>query len=83
MKPENAKKNTDTQPNNPMHGIRLDTVLETLVDHFGWSALGSIIKINCFNNNPTMNSSLKFLRQTPWAREKVEELYLEVVGREE
>lgn len=66
------------QKNNPLHGIRLDTILTALVDHFGWAALGKIIRINCFNNNPTMNSSLKFLRQTPWARAKVEELYLEL-----
>ncbi|MCR9063749.1 MAG: VF530 family protein [Cytophagales bacterium] len=66
------------QPNNPLHGIRLDTILHALVDHFGWAALGKIIRINCFNSNPTINSSLKFLRQTPWARQKVEELYLEL-----
>lgn len=67
------------QENNPLHGIRLDTMLQALVAHFGWAALGKIIKINCFNNNPTMSSSLKFLRKTDWARKKVEELYLELL----
>ncbi|KPM47842.1 VF530 family protein [Jiulongibacter sediminis] len=69
---------TQEQPNNPLHGVRLDTILNALVDHFGWVALGKIIRINCFNNNPTMNSSLKFLRKTDWARKQVEELYLEL-----
>ncbi|UBM58540.1 VF530 family protein [Marinilongibacter aquaticus] len=71
-----------TQKNNPLHGVRLDYILEVLVAHFGWSGLGKIVRVNCFNNNPTMKSSLKFLRQTPWAREKVEELYLELAERE-
>ncbi|MCL4138235.1 UNVERIFIED_CONTAM: hypothetical protein GTU68_047989 [Idotea baltica] len=57
-------------------------MLDTLVDRFGWSGLGKIIKINCFNINPTMKSSLKFLRKTDWARKKVEDLYLEVVERD-
>lgn len=64
------------QPNNPLHGLKLVDVLEELVERYGWRELGSRIKINCFNNNPTVKSSLKFLRRTPWAREKVEELYL-------
>ncbi len=75
-------KTNETQPNNPLHGVRLDTMLHTLVDHFGWAALGKIIKVNCFNNNPTFNSSLKFLRKQDWARAKVEELYLELMSRE-
>lgn len=74
-------KKVETQPNNPLHGVRLDTILNTLVDHFGWGALGKIIRINCFINNPTMNSSLKFLRKTDWARKKVEDLYLELMAR--
>lgn len=73
----------ESQPNNPLHGVRLDFMLDTLVEHFGWGGLGKIIKINCFNINPTMKSSLKFLRKTDWARKKVEDLYLEVVSREE
>lgn len=73
----------ESQPNNPLHGVRLDFMLDTLIDEFGWSGLGKIIKINCFNINPTMKSSLTFLRKTDWARKKVENLYLEVVSREE
>lgn len=72
---------TDPQPNNPLHGIRLDTILNNLVDHYGWNKLGLIINIKCFNENPSINSSLKFLRTTPWARKKVEDLYLEVIGK--
>lgn len=66
----------ETQPNNPLHGVRLDAILNELVTTYGWEELGQRIKINCFNINPTINSSLKFLRKTPWARKKVEELYL-------
>lgn len=66
------------QPNNPLHGVRLDKILNDLVDHFGWGTLGQIIKINCFRNNPTVNSSLKFLRKTDWARKKVEDLWIEL-----
>lgn len=73
--------NKNPQPNNPLHGIRLDTMLELLVEHYGWNKLGLIINIKCFNENPSMNSSLKFLRATPWARKKVENLYLEVVQK--
>ena len=65
------------QMNDPLHGIRLDTMLEYLVEEYGWAALGIRIKVRCFNNNPSMQSSLKFLRKTPWARTKVEQLYIE------
>ena len=65
------------QPNNPMHGVRLDVVLNHLVDHYGWEEMGKHVNINCFKSNPTINSSLKFLRNTPWAREKVEQFYLQ------
>jgi len=68
--------------NDPLHGIRLDTMLEYLVEEYGWAALGLKIKVNCFNNNPSMQSSLKFLRKTPWARTKVEQLYLEAKREE-
>ena len=71
-----------SQPNNPLHGVRLDTLLKSLVDNYGWEELGKRIKINCFTNNPTLNSSLKFLRKTPWAREKVEELYLKSIEKD-
>ena len=63
------------QPNNPMHGIKLATIVEQLFKEYGWEELGDILNINAFKNNPTYKSSLKFLRTTPWAREKVEKLY--------
>jgi uncharacterized protein (DUF2132 family) len=66
------------QPNNPLHGITLSAILEFLVAEYGWKQLGERVKINCFITNPSLNSSLKFLRRTPWAREKVEKLYLEL-----
>ncbi|QOD61269.1 DUF2132 domain-containing protein [Polaribacter haliotis] len=63
------------QPNNPMHGIKLATIVEQLFKEYGWEELGDILNINAFKNNPTYKSSLKFLRTTPWAREKVEKFY--------
>ncbi len=68
--------------NDPLHGVRLDAMLEYLVEEYGWAALGLKIKVNCFNNNPSMQSSLKFLRKTPWARTKVEQLYLKAKQEE-
>ena len=65
------------QLNNPLHGITLEMILNHLVAKFGWEELGVKIRIRCFNENPSVKSSLKFLRTTPWARKKVEELYLE------
>lgn len=65
-----------SQPNNPLHGITLEMILTRLVDHYGWDKLSAKIKINCFAKSPSINSSLKFLRKTPWARNKVETLYL-------
>ncbi len=62
--------------NEPLHGVKLKDILNYLVDYYGWEVLGEKINIRCFNSNPSMNSSLKFLRKTPWAREKVEQLYL-------
>ena len=64
------------QKNNPLHGITLKAIVEKLVAHYGWETLGTIIRINCFTDNPSINSSLKFLRKTEWARKKVEELYV-------
>jgi uncharacterized protein (DUF2132 family) len=64
------------QPNNPLHGVTLETILNELVVKFGWQALGERIPIRCFTTDPSVKSSLKFLRRTPWARKKVEELYL-------
>ncbi|MBT5859129.1 MAG: DUF2132 domain-containing protein [Flavobacteriales bacterium] len=74
------KKNIDpTQKNNPLHGIRLVDILEYLVEEYGWKELGEEIKINCFNSNPSIKSSLKFLRKTQWARNKVEKLYVNTI----
>jgi uncharacterized protein (DUF2132 family) len=67
------------QPNNPLHGITLEMILNSLVDHYGWPKLGYLIDIRCFNNDPSVKSSLKFLRKTPWARKKVEDLYLSTI----
>ncbi|EMS35350.1 hypothetical protein C943_00123 [Mariniradius saccharolyticus AK6] len=66
----------DTQPNNPLHGVRLVDILEHLVNRYGWAKLGEKIPIRCFTHDPSINSSLKFLRKTEWARKKVEELYI-------
>lgn len=67
------------QPNNPMHGVTLEKLLTYLVDYYGWDTLGQMIDIRCFNNDPSIKSSLKFLRRTPWARKKVEDLYLATI----
>ena len=67
---------TTTQPRNPLHGLTLEKMLNELVAHFGWPGLGEQIDIRCFTSDPSISSSLKFLRKTPWAREKVESLYL-------
>lgn len=67
---------TNEQPNNPLHGVSLEKVVTQLFDHFGWDGLAERIKINCFISDPSIKSSLKFLRKTPWARDKVEALYL-------
>lgn len=67
------------QPNNPLHGIKLADIVEQLVNKYGWEELGEQITIRCFTHNPSIKSSLKFLRKTPWAREKVEKLYLESI----
>ena len=63
----------------PLHGKTLKVILESLVDHYGWENLGIQIPINCFRKDPSINSSLVFLRRTPWARQKVEELYIDLV----
>lgn len=64
----------------PLHGKTLESILIELENHFGWEELGERIRINCFISNPSINSSLKFLRKTPWARKKVEELYIKHVS---
>lgn len=64
------------QPNNPLHGMTLEMILNHLVEKYGWDELGNRITIKCFTVDPSIKSSLKFLRKTPWARKKVEDLYL-------
>ena len=66
------------QPNNPLHGVKLITILEVLVEKYGWERLAMKININCFKDNPSIKSSLTFLRKTAWARDKVEQLYLDL-----
>ena len=66
------------QPNNPLHGVRLIDILEQLVEYYGWDRLAMKININCFKKDPSIKSSLKFLRKTQWARDKVEQLYIEL-----
>jgi uncharacterized protein (DUF2132 family) len=68
-------------PNNPLHGKTLESILEYLVAEYGWEDLGQRITIKCFQINPSIKSSLTFLRKTPWAREKVESLYLDNISR--
>lgn len=70
------------QPNNPLHGVTLATMLDELVAHYGWEGLGREIEIRCFTHDPSIASSLKFLRRTPWARERVESLYLYMKRRQ-
>jgi uncharacterized protein (DUF2132 family) len=67
---------SDRQPDNPLHGVTLEMILARLVVRYGWENLGQTINIKCFNHEPSIKSSLKFLRRTPWARDKVEALYL-------
>lgn len=73
----------DSQPNNPLHGVKLADMLDELHAHYGWNQLGYLIRINCFNDDPSIKSSLKFLRKTPWARKKVEDLYLDYLLNKE
>ena len=68
------------KPKDPLHGVTLKAILEQLVDYYGWEELDKRIRINCFSINPSINSSLKFLRKTPWARTKVEELYVKYIS---
>lgn len=67
------------QPKNPLHGIKLEQIIAELADHFGWDELSRRIVIRCFIYDPSVKSSLKFLRRTPWARTKVENLYLSIL----
>ncbi len=70
-----------SQPNNPLHGKTLEAIMVYLVSYYGWDELGDIVRINSFRSNPSIKSSLKFLRRTPWAREKVEKLYVETIEK--
>ncbi|MBK5209110.1 MAG: DUF2132 domain-containing protein [Flavobacteriaceae bacterium] len=72
----------EEQPNNPLHGVKLAEILQFLVAMYGWEELGEQIKINSSRKDPSIKSSLKFLRRTPWARAKVEELYLETIKKQ-
>lgn len=67
---------TKQQANNPLHGVTLEQIVKSLVEHYGWDDLGNRIRIRCFISEPSMKSSLKFLRKTTWARKKVEDLYI-------
>ena len=67
---------SDSQPNNPLHGVTLEMMLNKLVERYGWDKMSEMIRINCFSFDPSVKSSLKFLRRTPWARKKVEDLYV-------
>jgi uncharacterized protein (DUF2132 family) len=69
-------------PKDPLHGVTLETVLTKLVEHYGWQEMGRRIKIRCFNFDPSIKSSLQFLRRTPWARTKVEALYLQRIKQQ-
>ena len=70
---------TNTQNQNPLHGVTLETIVTQLSEHYGWEELGKRINIRCFQSEPSVKSSLKFLRKTPWAREKVEQLFVATV----
>ncbi len=72
----------ETQPNNPLHGVKLEQIINELETHYGWEYLGYNIKIRCFTDNPSVKSSLKFLRRTPWARTKVETMYLDMLAKQ-
>lgn len=73
---------SDGQPRNPLHGLTLEAIVTALADHYGWEELGRRIPVRCFNLDPSVGSSLRFLRKTPWAREKVEGLYLFMLREE-
>jgi uncharacterized protein (DUF2132 family) len=73
---------TPDQPNNPLHGVKLLAMVQYLVSVYGWEELGEKINIRCFKYDPSIKSSLTFLRRTPWAREQVEQLYLETIKEE-
>lgn len=71
--------NPSDRPRDPLHGVTLERMLTELVEHFGWPAMGERVRVRCFTSDPSVPSSLKFLRKTPWARAKVERMYLQMV----
>lgn len=71
---------SNQQPNNPLHGITLEQIVTRLEDYYGWDQLALHVNINCFKSDPSVKSSLKFLRKTPWARAEVEQLYIRTFG---
>lgn len=73
---------SNAQPNNPLHGLTLEAILTALVQHYDWAGLAQRINLNCFRKDPSIKSSLKFLRKTPWARQKVEALYISTFVKE-
>lgn len=73
---------TTSQHNNPLHGVTLQLILDTLVAQLGWDKMAETVNINCFKSEPSIKSSLKFLRKTPWAREQVEQLYLTKIAKQ-
>lgn len=76
-----SEKEIENQPNNPLHGVKLLEILQALEDVYGWEEMGNRVKIRCFTHDPSMGSSLKFLRRTPWARNKVEKMYLDLMRK--
>jgi uncharacterized protein (DUF2132 family) len=77
------KQENDTRTKDPLHGITLKMIVTQLVEKYGWEELGQQININCFTNDPSINSSLKFLRKTEWARKKVEALYIKTISQQQ
>ena len=74
--------NSLEQRNNPLHGITLERIVTVLYEHYGWDGLAQRIPVNCFSHDPSLKSSLKFLRRTPWARDRVEQLYLSLLDNQ-
>ena len=73
---------SEEQPNNPLHGLTLEKILLQLQDYYGWDGLAERVNVNCFKSNPSIKSSLKFLRKTPWARDKIEALYIRTFSQD-
>lgn len=76
-----SEKEIENQPNNPLHGVKLKDILIVLEEVYGWEEMGRRVNIRCFTHDPSMGSSLKFLRRTPWARNKVEKMYLDLMRK--